>query len=118
MLAVVHNSVAKAPVELIAPDGGSPDSRCRGSEILSAYKKSYPDAVSMHFDGDSLMALSHEKQALLRPRYVWKERLTAFDWLVVSCGVGVSFCFLTLPFEVITLSDVFPPVVQNFLCLG
>jgi hypothetical protein len=74
MLAVVHKSVAKAPAELLAPDGGSPGSRCQASEILSAYKKTYQDAVVMHFDGDSFMALSHEKQALLRPR-----TFSAFD---------------------------------------
>lgn len=39
------------------------------SEILAAYKKSYTDAVAMHFDGDSFMALSHKRQALLRSRY-------------------------------------------------
>lgn len=70
MLAVVHKSVAEAPAELLAPESGSPDSRCQASEVLDAYKKSYPDAVVMHFDGNSLMAVSHTKQALLRPRYV------------------------------------------------
>ncbi|XP_024391635.1 stem-specific protein TSJT1 [Physcomitrium patens] len=78
MLAVVHKSVAKAPAELVAPDGGSPDSRCHGSEILAAYKKSYPDAMAMHFDRDSFMAFSHSKQALLRPR--------------TFCGVDDVYC--------------------------
>ncbi|KAG0588166.1 hypothetical protein KC19_2G221600 [Ceratodon purpureus] len=68
MLSVVHESVAKAPAELLAPDSGSSDNRLQASEILAAYKKSYTDAVAMHFDGDSFMALSHERQALLRPR--------------------------------------------------
>lgn len=68
MLAVVHKSVAKAPEELVAPDSGSPDCRLSGGDILSAYKKSYPDAVAMHFDGNSFMTFSHAKQALLRPR--------------------------------------------------
>lgn len=70
MLAVVHKSVAKAPEELVAPDSGSPDCRLSGGDILSAYKKSYPDAVAMHFDGNSFMTFSHAKQALLRPRYI------------------------------------------------
>lgn len=68
MLAVVHKSVAKAPAELAAPESGSPDARCQGSEILTAYKNFYPDAVAMHFDGDSFMAFTHSKQQLLRPR--------------------------------------------------
>lgn len=68
MLAVVHKSVAKAPAELVAPESGSPDRRCNGEAILSAYKNIYPDAMAMHFDGDSFMALSHSKQALTRPR--------------------------------------------------
>lgn len=70
MLAVVHKSVAKPPAELAAPESGSPDCRCQGSEILTAYKKSYPDAMAMQFDGDSFMAFTHSKQALLRPRFV------------------------------------------------
>lgn len=69
MLAVVHKSVAKAPKELTAPDSGSPDCRVAGSEIVSAYKNSYTDAVSMHFDGDTSMAFTHSRQSLLRPRY-------------------------------------------------
>lgn len=66
----MHKSVAKAPAELVAPDSGSPDARCQGGEILTAYKKSYPDAMAMHFDGDSFMAFTHSQQALLRPRFV------------------------------------------------
>lgn len=68
MLAVVHKSVAKAPAELVAPESGSPDCRCQGNEILTAYKKSYPESIAMHFDGDSFMAFTHSQQALLRPR--------------------------------------------------
>lgn len=86
MLAVVHKSVAKAPAELVAPDGGSPDSRCHGSEILAAYKKSYPDAMAMHFDRDSFMAFSHSKQALLRPRYD-----PSVEILQLSLLTGVAF---------------------------
>jgi len=68
MLAVVHKSVAKAPKELTAPDGGSPDCRVAGNEIVSAYKNSYTDAVSMQFDGDTSMAFTHSRQSLVRPR--------------------------------------------------
>jgi hypothetical protein len=81
MLAVVHKSVAEAPVELLAPDSGSPDNRFQANEILTAYMKSYPDAVAMHFDGDSFMALSHKKQALLRPRYV--ANILCLCWLIL-----------------------------------
>lgn len=69
MLAVVHKSVAKAPKELTAPDCGSPDCRVAGNEIVSAYKNSYTDAVSMQFDGETSMAFTHSRQSLLRPRY-------------------------------------------------
>jgi hypothetical protein len=69
MLAVVHKSVAKAPKELSAPDSGSPDCRVAGNEIVSAYKNSYTDAVSMQFDGETSMAFTHSRQSLLRPRY-------------------------------------------------
>ena len=88
MLAVVHKSVAKAPEELVAPDSGSPDRRCNGEEILTAYKKSYPDAMAMHFDGDSFMAFTHSKQALLRPRFV-ASVLFPYRFLLTSLLKGI-----------------------------
>lgn len=84
MLAVVHKSVAKAPEELVAPDSGSPDSRYHASEILTAYKKSYPDAVSMHFDGDSFMAFTQAHQALLRPRCVASVLVSLLPLFILS----------------------------------
>lgn len=78
MLAVVHKSVAKAPKELSAPDSGSPDCRVAGNEIVSAYKNSYTDAVSMQFDGDTSMAFTHTRQSLLRPRCAVDLRFHSF----------------------------------------
>lgn len=87
MLAVVHKSVAKAPAELAAPESGSPDARCQGSEILTAYKNFYPDAVAMHFDGDSFMAFTHSKQQLLRPRFDSRPCLILREVIFGACRV-------------------------------
>jgi len=70
MLAVVHKSVAQAPEELSVPEViGSPDClTTTGNDLLSNFKAAYPDAMSLHFDGNSAMAFTHKNQSLLRPR--------------------------------------------------
>jgi hypothetical protein len=68
MLAVIHKSVAHAPEELSVPQVTDPDSGTKGGDLLNKFKVAYPDAMSVHFDGNSAMAFTHKNQALLRPR--------------------------------------------------
>jgi len=69
MLAVIHKSVAHAPEELSVPQVSDPDSGTKGGDLLNKFKVAYPDAMSVHFDGNSAMAFTHKNQALLRPRF-------------------------------------------------
>jgi hypothetical protein len=71
MLAVIHKSIAHAPEELSVPEASSPDCRTKGGELLAKFQVAYPDAMSVHFDGNSAMAFTHKNQALLRPRYIY-----------------------------------------------
>jgi len=68
MLAVIHKSIAHAPEELSVPEASSPDCRTKRGELLAKFQVAYPDAMSVHFDGNSAMAFTHKNQALLRPR--------------------------------------------------
>ncbi|KAG6543852.1 hypothetical protein Mapa_014692 [Marchantia paleacea] len=69
MLALFNPKVASPPQEITVPGDGR-ELRKESTGIMDAYKAQFPGAISMEIGGKCAMAYSHDKQQLLRPRYL------------------------------------------------
>lgn len=69
MLAVFHTTVASPPEEINTIEEES-SRQTDSAGIVESYKKDHPNAVTIAFGKRCAMAYSHDKEELLKPRYL------------------------------------------------
>ncbi|KAI5055643.1 hypothetical protein GOP47_0029164 [Adiantum capillus-veneris] len=64
MLAVFNDAIVHGPEAILSPGAA----KCSSSELAAKFNEKHKDMVFLGFEGNSSMAYTHQKQALLTPR--------------------------------------------------
>jgi len=106
MLAVFEKAIGKPPEELRLPAMGSNNSKTP-QEIVENFQSMWPDSAVYNLSHGNFMALSHEDESPIHPRYIYKVYLIDLSIFISQAHACLSqemaFCKKDVSNSTITL---------------